>query len=160
MAIAQFHARSLNNIHVDRHVTSQADHFFLYGKPRIGMNVIDDFFSRFINPHFPTGPKKRKVACLEAYHRETQRNPSSQIIRLHYASVRSPQPISHPAPSPLLLPTALLSWISLPGRSERWDDVTLERAFLSTRAVSKTRHKPLPDWAVLHQELKTARSKG
>ena len=27
---------------------------------------------------------------------------------------------------------------------ERWDDVTLERAFLSTRAVSNTRHKPLP----------------
>ena len=43
---------------------------------------------------------------------------------------------------------------------ERWDDVTLERAFLSTRAVSKTRHKPLPDWAVLHQELKQPGQKG
>ena len=43
---------------------------------------------------------------------------------------------------------------------ERWDDVTLERAFLSTRAVSNTRHKPLPDWAVLHQELKQPGQKG
>ena len=43
---------------------------------------------------------------------------------------------------------------------ELWDELTLERAFLNTQAVHKKQHKPVPDWAVLHQELKRKAQKG
>ena len=44
--------------------------------------------------------------------------------------------------------------------SESWDDVSLERAFLKTCSVHKTQHKPTPNWALLHQELKKPGQKG
>ena len=44
--------------------------------------------------------------------------------------------------------------------SESWDDVSLARAFLNTRAVHNTQHKPTPNWALLHQELKKTGQKG
>ncbi|ASF16963.1 IS21 family transposase [Shewanella sp. FDAARGOS_354] len=44
--------------------------------------------------------------------------------------------------------------------SDIWDDVTLERAFLNTQTVHKKQYKPLPNWAMLHQELKRPDQKG
>ena len=44
--------------------------------------------------------------------------------------------------------------------SELWDDLTLERAFLKTQPIHKKQHKPLPNWATIHQELKRKDHKG
>jgi transposase len=101
------------------------------------------------------------VHVCEAYHREkTQRNPSSQISGSTGSSqIALSLHISSSTVSYYLNRAAQLDIMTWP-LSESWDDVTLERAFLSTRAVSKTRHKPLPDWAVLHQELKQPGQKG
>ena len=44
--------------------------------------------------------------------------------------------------------------------NELWTDNTLERAFLTTRPIHKTKHKPTPNWAVVYQELKQRGQKG
>lgn len=44
--------------------------------------------------------------------------------------------------------------------SALWDDVTLERAFLKTQPNHKIQHKPLPNWASVHQDLKRSDHKG
>lgn len=44
--------------------------------------------------------------------------------------------------------------------SELWTDDTLERAFLNTQTIHKKQHKPIPNWAVVHQDLKQPGHKG
>jgi len=44
--------------------------------------------------------------------------------------------------------------------NELWTDDTLERAFLSTKPIPKKQHKPIPNWAVVYQELKQPGQKG
>ena len=44
--------------------------------------------------------------------------------------------------------------------SEGWDEVTLARAFLITRVLQCPQQKPIPNWALVHQELKTPGQKG
>ncbi|MFQ2640052.1 sigma factor-like helix-turn-helix DNA-binding protein, partial [Aeromonas caviae] len=88
-----------------------------------------------------------------------------EILRLKYQAQLAHRQIAlslHISPSTVsyyLNRAAQLGIMTWP-LSESWDDVSLERAFLKTCSVHKTQHKPTPNWALLHQELKKPGQKG
>ncbi|MDQ5305898.1 winged helix-turn-helix transcriptional regulator, partial [Klebsiella pneumoniae] len=88
-----------------------------------------------------------------------------EILRLKYQAQLAHRQIAlslHISPSTVsyyLNRAAQLGILTWP-LSESWDDVSLARAFLNTRAVHNTQHKPKPNWALLHQELKKTGQKG
>ncbi|POV86272.1 IS21 family transposase, partial [Aeromonas sp. ASNIH8] len=88
-----------------------------------------------------------------------------EILRLKYQAQLAHRQIAlslHISPSTVsyyLNRAAQLGILTWP-LSESWDDVSLARAFLNTRAVHNTQHKPTPNWALLHQELKKTGQKG
>ena len=88
-----------------------------------------------------------------------------EILRLKYQAQLAHRQIAlslHISPSTVsyyLNRAAQLGILTWP-LSESWDDVSLARAFLNTRAVHNTQHKPTPNCNAVHLSGAALRSTG